>query len=463
MADKKGIMRALSDIISRAQLAARAGLQHEGKRDLYRVFGYKTNITSLDILTKVERQDIVARLVDILPKATWSGHPVVTSDSPEFDAAWKKLVKRHKVWTILERADRMVAVGRYSGILIGVDDGQEPEQPVNRRSGLDVIYLQVIGDYNTQITEFETDDRNPRFGRPKHYNILFDDPATKHVVGADVRADQFRNRKFNWERIIHIVENPLQDDTFSIPRIAQIYNLLDDLLKVAGGTAETFWMTSNRGMQANIDKEMDLDEEDAKALEDELEEYQHELRRMVRTRGVDIKSLGSEPPDPSNVFDMIISLICAHHGIPRRIFIGSEQGSLASEQDRANMADRIAERRGSFAQPYVLEPFIDRLMDLGILPEAEYEIEWPDAFKMSPLERAQTMAQKGRSAANLSKQLELPVVSQDEARRILGLVGSFPETAPARDDGSEGEGESGNDNDGGRPSDGADVENVTGQ
>ncbi len=428
-----GAMRALSDLVQRVQLAARAGLQHGSERDLYKTFGYQRHVRVEDILSKYERQDIVARIVDAPPKATWAGAPIVRGESEEFARIWKRLVRRHKLWTVFQRADRMAAMGRYSGILIGFNDGQEAEQPVNRSDNLDILYLQVIGEHNTTITQFETDDRQPRFGKPKSYNIQFDDPASKQVVGSDVRAEEFRSLHTHWERVLHITENPLHDDTFATPRVLKIYNLLDDLLKVAGGTSETYWLTSNRGMQADVDKDMDLSEEDAKDLSDELDEYMHELRRIIRTRGVKVNSLGADTPSPGETFDMLLSLIAGAEGIPKRVLMGSEQGSLASEQDRANWADRIDERKADFAQPGILEPFIDRLIDVGILPDEEYDIEWPDSFKMSPLERAQTMAQKGRSAANLAKQLNEAnnVLDREEARRILAMEGSFLESTPS--------------------------------
>jgi len=102
---------------------------------------------------------------------------------------------------------------------------------------------------------------------------------------------------------------------------------------------------------------------------------------------------------------------------------------LASEQDRANWADRIDERRKEFAMPIMLEPTIERLVAVGILPDpGNYEVEWPDAFRLSPLERAQTMAQQARAINNLLKQYDgkhIPVTNVEESREIVGLEGNL--------------------------------------
>src|SRR5690606_26347609 len=83
-------------------------------------------------------------------------------------------------------------------------------------------------------------------------------------------------------RVVHIVDRPLQGQIESEPRLAQVYNLLEDLAKIAGGSAELFWITSNRGMQVDVDEEMELEPDSANALSEELDEFHHGLRRFIR-------------------------------------------------------------------------------------------------------------------------------------------------------------------------------------
>lgn len=116
--------------------------------------------------------------------------------------------------------------------------------------------------------------------------------------------------------------------------------------------------------------------------------------------------------------------------------MGSEAGQLASEQDRANWAERVGERREKFARTRTLTPFISRMVALGVLPEpGEWSLLWPNAFILGPLEAAQTSAQMARSAANLLKVLvEKPeFIAVDEARQIVG----FSDNSSILDDGSD--------------------------
>ena len=66
-------------------------------------------------------------------------------------------------------------------------------------------------------------------------------------------------------------------------------------------------------------------------------------------------------------------------------------------------------------------------MTYGILHKSNYELEWPDAFKTCPLEASERMAQQARAIFNLSKQKQagFPIVSQEEARNIVGVDGEL--------------------------------------
>jgi len=426
---RSAVERFMSALLDRARLAEIAGLQFDNKRKLYEIFGYKKVIRPEDLHAKYQRQDIASRIVNAPPDATWSQPPEITFH-PRNAAKWRRLVRTHRVWNVMHQADRLARMGRFSLILIGTDDGGKLDTPLGKAS--EVTYLKPISERQVMIMEFEDNHRDPHFGKPRKYKISFDNPSLKQHAGSTTQINKVEDIVVHHSRVVHVVENPLEDEVFSTPILEQVYNVLDDLLKVAGGTAETYWLTGNRGIQADVDKDMELDPEDAAALSDELDEYMHSLRRIIRTRGVKLNPLGGDPPNPKEVFDMIIAIISGTTGIPKRILMGSEAGQLASEQDRANWAERIQDRRLLVVQPYILDPFIQKLMAAGILNEQEYEYQWPEAFRVSPLERAQTMAAQARAVGNLSRQTgnktPMQITSREEARRIIGLEGDLPES-----------------------------------
>lgn len=416
-------------VLSRSLLSNLLGATFMGRRDLYDVFGYDKSIDYRRTVMRYRRQDIAARVLEAPADALWSNPPRVSSNNSEWDDTWATLVEQHDLWNVLRRCDLMSGMGEYSLLLVGLQGSSTLSNPVRRASTNRVLYLQPYDYGACQIKTWVTDAGDERFMLPETYEISAADNLDVTLLqGKDSRDTRFNNKFIvHADRVLHIAENPLMNTVYGNPRMIRVWNLLDDLLKVCGGTAETFWLTSNRGLHIDVDKDMQIAPEDEEDLADEIDDYIHQLSRIIRTRGVKINSLGSDTPDPSNVFDMIISLISAATGIPKRILTGSEAGQLASQEDRANWAERVEERRNKFAEPFVIRPFMRMLTRVGVLPAlgAPVEIQWPDPFKLSPLERAQTSAQKARSAVNLAKALkENPaLMTVDEARETIGVSG----------------------------------------
>jgi hypothetical protein len=385
-----------------------------GRRNLYDVFNYTVNPTFDQRYFKYLRQDIAGRVVDAPAAALWTNPPQVTSTDPIWNELWDDLIARYGLWSNVEKCDKLAGIGRFSLLLIGYNDKGALNTPVNTRAIKQVeqkiLYLQPYSERCVTIKSFNNNTQDEDFQKPLIYEIQ---PMADYVVGYTQQPKRATNMLTSFEvhasRVIHIAENTLESPIWGSPRLERVYNVLDDLLKVTGGSAETYWLTANRGLHVDIDKEMELDPTDEKNLSAEVDEYQNQLRRIIRTRGTKVTSLGSDNPDPTGVFKMLVSVVSGATGIPHRVLIGSEAGQLASEQDRANWADRIDERRANWGNPSVLFPMMKKLTKSGYLPsspETDITVDWPHAFKMSPLENAQTSAQHARSATNFAKAIE---------------------------------------------------------
>ena len=399
----------------RAYFAMRRMFQ--GNRDLYKVFGYHAAAGYDDRYFKYLRQDIAARVVDAPAAALWTNPPLVTATDDLWNQMWDDLVARFNLYNVIERCDKLAGIGRYSLLLIGYNDGLSLDQPVNTRAisqkSEKILYLQPYSERTARIVQYTSNPRDSNFMKPSMYEIS---PMSEFVIGFDntiTAKDHPKGLnstfKVHYSRIVHIAENCLENAIFGSPRMERVFNILDDLMKVTGGSAETYWLTANRGLHIDVDKEMELDPDDEKNLSDEVDEYVNNLRRIIRTRGTKVNSIGSEVADPTGVFNVLVSILSGATGIPRRILTGSEAGQLASDQDRANWADRIDERRADFGNPFVLFPLMKKLTQSGFLPtsnETEITVDWPTAFKLSPLENAMTSAQHARSATNFAKMFE---------------------------------------------------------
>jgi len=401
------------DMFRRINYAVQSWFQ--GKRNYYDVFGYTVNPTFDHRMAKYLRQDVAARIVDAPALAMWTNPPQVTSTSDGWNLLWDDLIARYNLWSAIERGDKLAGIGRFSLLLLGFNDGRDLSLPVNTRAITQkdpkILYIQPYSERCVKVKGFNTNAMDENFNKPELYTIFPQNEFVLAFNNASLNRKDNLNGAFDVHasRVIHMAENCLENSVYGSPRMERVYNVLDDLLKVVGGAAETFWLTGNRGLHIDIDKEMEIDTGDEAALSAEMDEYQHQQRRIIRTRGAKVTAIGSDNPDPTGAFNMLINMLSGATGIPKRILTGAEAGQLASEQDRANWADRIDERRASWGNPWVIFPIIKKLVAAGYFPreeEIEVTVDWPTSFKMSPLENAQTSAQHARSATNFAKAIE---------------------------------------------------------
>jgi hypothetical protein len=412
------------------------GTSFNGARDYYAVLGYAMSLTITDYWAKFERDPLGGRLVEFPPAETWRDTPTVkdgrdkeATDDTDFAKAWADFAGKLRVYHYCQRVDTLCGIGRFGVLLIGVAGDSDLEAEVTRVPSLDqILYLRPYGEPSVSVAEFETDPANPRFGLPKIYNLSIGDPNSNSSAGASMPSQSVR---VHASRVIHVAEGLLENEVYGMPRLQRVFNLLDDILKLVGGSAEASWLLMRKGFVLNLDPlAKDFTPEDKENLEEQMDEYDHGIRRFMRTKGVTVSDLGSEVVDPAGGFDVMIAMIAAATSIPQRILLGSERGNLASTQDVANWAGHIASRQVNFAEPTILRPLIDRLVTWGAMPKPQpqgYTVVWDPLFELTDMEKAQIASMWADATQKLDSVYGTPPITVEEWR---GDFTPFPEEIP---------------------------------
>jgi hypothetical protein len=411
--------------VSRNILSKLAGQHFGGTRDLYETFGYPRHLTPEDYTSIYLRQDLAARIIDAFPDATWREIPAVDG-CDGFEALTEKL----NLWRQFHRLDRLTGLGHYGVLLLGLDGGEPMHTPAQSGGGYNLLYVQPHSERTAEITQWEDDPSSPRYGMPKKYRITTGVNWTGSGAGR-------KSMDVHWTRVIHVAERALEDESIGQPRLERVYNRLMDLDKLLGGSAEVFWQNAAMLRAYVADADVEWSPEEADAMSEQIQEMQNGLRRDMRLRGVEPKELGGTlPTSPQEYIANQLDAIAGAVGVPKRILIGSERGELSSEQDENNWAGRIQERREQHAGPAVIEALIDRCQALGVLPNKDYELEWPESDTLGEQGRAEIAQAKGAAvkAYTSAAGAEL-VVTPSEFRDWLGLEGDAPVTPePALDE-----------------------------
>ncbi len=414
----------------RNRLAAFLGMTHEGRRDLYEVYGYPKVLVPQDFYNLYRRSGFANRIVAAYPKATWRHYPCIRDEAGNssekgkegfspFYAAVETFFEEHGIMQVLRRFDELARIGRFGILVMGFQDGKDLREPVDEGKHK-LIYLQPYGEPSVQVAQWDQDQRSPRFGKPLVYTV-----QTGNLSGGD-RPAPMRAFQVHWTRVIHVAENLGEDGVYGLPPLEPIYNRIIDLEKVMGGGAEFFWLTGNGRLVLSADKEARLDEKDIEDMKKQADELVHQLRRIMVGTGINASLLGGgQSPDPGPNIDKLLDEVSGATGIPKRILIGSERGELASGQDENNWNARVDERREGFATPCILRPFINAMIATGNVPEpkGEWWPEWPEQAALGPVEESTVLVNRTNALATYSNSpaAQIYVPPQEFRKDFLGL------------------------------------------
>lgn len=422
----QGLLRQFAAATARTLQEAFAPYPWQPRRNLPAILGYKPELTYADFKQCYERRDLAHRLIRAYPEATWSQPPTVQEDDQDdvetpFEAAWESLVMRLGVYAKLVRTDVLANLGQYSVLLIGLrgqPDLATPARPV--RSPDDVLFLAPYSEEFAEIDAFEQDPASPLFGQPSRYKVNFNRQTT-----SSSRTLPRQVGFVHASRVLHVAEDCLDDEVYGCPRLKPVFDRLDDLLKVVGGSAEFFFRSAGRLIGLEGMKDYELQPADEENFKKSIEEFQYRLKDYIRVEGATIKELTGTAASPRDHFDIIIDLIAGTTGIPKRILTGSERGQLASSQDEEAWLQRVSRRQTTFAEQSLLRPLIDRLLMLRALPEPAqpYTVVWENLFALSAEKQALVAKDVATALSQYAGQgMAAGVVPEPEFRQVyLGL------------------------------------------
>jgi len=416
-------LQAYSALLSRASLAARMGRQYGGDRDVYQALGYDENITYDMYAARYERQDIARAVINRPVGHTWKGPlkltEVGTEEETPLEKDWKTLDRKLKLKSKFIRIDKLSAIGQYGILLLGFDDVKSPAEfakPVasGKRK---LLYVKPLGEGNAKISTYVTNAKDPRFGMVEKYNVMYGNPGEVTTT---------TNLVVHHSRVIHVTQELLVSEIEGTPVLQSVWNRLMDLEKLVGGSAEMFWRGARPGYQGKVRDDYTITPTTEEGLEAQLNEFENNMRRILVNEGIDLEALAPQVSDPINHVDIQIQMISAITGIPKRILIGSERGELSSDQDVVGWYNVIQTRREEHAEEHIIRPFVDRMIEYGILPPPtteDYQIMWVDLFAASDKEQAEIGRIRATALREYSQNPTAEMIIPPEAfmRLMLGL------------------------------------------
>jgi hypothetical protein len=451
------LLQTLGTVSSRMDMANQLGKSYGGDRDLSQALGYKKELTYDDYWLKFKRGDISKTIVSKPVDAVWGNPPIVTEDDSKVVDAnedslrnqWAAIVKEFSIYSQLIRLDKLLGLGHFAVLLLGFDDSEDFSTPLNTEDS-NLLYIQPYGEGSAQIVSFEDNKNDPRYGLPKLYNLQI---VHHNAITTGMPMQQLSPIRVHHTRVLHVVEDPLESPVYGTPRLEALFNRLEDLQKLMGGSAEMFWRGARPGYAAKAQTDTTFGPDGKKDMQDQFDEYENNLRRWLTLEGVDVQDLAPQVSSPKEHVDIQMMVISIVTGIPKRILTGSERGELASTQDEKIWNGLIKTRMTTFAEPQILRPLIDKLIVCNVLTteKDDYIVRWPKMSAMGEKEKADISKTRSQAIAEYLKapgadMLVPPEIwlrdefgyTESQIKEIMEIVGDLGSIDDLEDDAFEG-------------------------
>jgi len=443
---------------SRHELGAFLSSGTSGDRDYFKSFHYP-EVLSLNIenhyLPMYLRNGIAARVCQMEPVESWKKMPSIQEDpDPEvetdFEIAVRDVFKNvsdpnqegvspdqeidylnnkemhNKLMGCLKNADILAGIGRFGGIFLGFNDGADPREPLIPNDNMQLMFMTCLDESNITPKDVINDKSNPRHGLPEHYNTTLTDWKMEDAISLKGAGDT-SEQPVHWTRIIHVIPHEHSSKVFGIPRQQPVYNDLLDIFRISGSDAEMWWQGAYGGLSVETIPQLGSDARlDIESVKKQIQLYNNDIQRFIALSGAQAKRLETNISDPMPHMETHIDNICINKGWPKRIFMGSERGELASTQDSTSWNSRMDERCEFHITPNIIAPTINRLIWAGVLPKPEnedgYSVKWPGLVQTDEGQQADIAVKRTQAIVQYIAGAGDQMISEvDYLTHIIGL------------------------------------------
>lgn len=415
---------------------------------IYSELGYPEEITPQMFRQTYERHPAASAGVHRILDKCWSDFPEILEKGKDdkSETPWETEVNgvMKRLWPFIKDADRRNLVNRYSCIIMQINDGLSWDKPVaasktRLTQGRAITRFIPAWEEQMRPSEWDNDERSENYGQPKMWEY-----QESYVDSLDTDGKPERSVKIHPDRVIVLAEGAMDGSIYSgIPLLRAGFNSLIDMAKISGSSAEGFLKNASRQLNVNYNKEnvsaqslaqqmgVTLDEL-GDTLNEDVARLNEAIDAAMFTMGADVKVLSVTPSDPEPSWTVAANQFAASIQVPFTILFGQQTGRLASDEDKADYANRAMQRRCGFLD-WLINNILERLTRFGIVSTApsEIEIEWDDLLAPTDDEKVTLASKLADINYKCAQAGEITAFSVDELRRAAGYEALTPAEAQA--------------------------------
>lgn len=382
------------------------GVSHNGKRDIYDIYGYPQDLSGEDgfalMYRYAKRMGVAKRITFGIAQSCWRDGFEIRTDvddesTVQLEAELGILRKQSNFLRRLERVDTLNRIGRFAVLFVGVPDGLDPDEPLGTANPnqLGNVYFAPYAYDSVEPKQFDNDPLSPRYGLPTLYQLSRSQRRSDEKDYSSVTPVMV-----HWSRIVLLSENLLDSELEGMGALEPVFNRLLDLDKACGGSSEAYFRNARRIIAYEVDKDFAphlLSDDRSKAkFDEEVEKFTNEQKDQLTVVGSKANSLMAPHYSPMDTVKVSLYEIAACTGIPLRVLTGEGAGQLAGSEDQLAYNNLIADRQKVYCSE-VLQSVFGILAQAGLLRwQDDYEFYFPP--QQASTETTQAAVAKDRAS-----------------------------------------------------------------
>lgn len=388
-------------------------------------YGYPLDIQFADLYKLYRRNGIANGIITRMVDTCWRDHPYAIQGEKRDDSTslkpWERRaehVLNESFWDAFKEADKRRLIGRYSGLIMQINDRKPNEKPEDYwkrapQKGKELVKLIPVWASALQVDKTNENISSDRYGLPETWAYT---PNQQALTAKTI---------IHHERIIILGDYTIDGMALLEPA----YNNFVNLEKIEGGSGEGFLKNSARQIHLGFNEDINLGDLAATygvtpdQLADKFQQVGIELNRgndtVLITQGANASVLAASIPDPTPYWQVNMHPVSAASMTPQRIAVGSLTGERASVEDRKIYESGMQARRNSELMRDC-RVAVDKLIRIGVLDKVDqYTIIWSDLVEDSVADKLAA----GNAMADINVKAAATgdvIFSGDEIRAVTG-------------------------------------------
>lgn len=352
------------------------------KPQTWAMYGYPNEPVFDHYYALYERNGAARSVVRLPVNECWSGYPKICIDPANKEDAFErevlKLDRRIGLFRSMKGVDERQRIGQYAALMVIIKDGRDLKLPIGRG---EVVQLKPLYESQVKPVDWDHDSASATYGHPIMYQVQ------ENAIG-DRDPQAGRSTEVHPSRLIFWAEGSDDGTIWGESALKPVLNSILCLDKIEGAGGTGFFRNA-RGAQtvnfegADIGKLQQLLGADKPSdimpkLNDMVDGLNKYGDAVVALMNAKMQTITITLPDPEKFAKLCWDMIAAATGYPETIMRGSQTGERASNNDQAQAQKETNSRRMWFLDSAISRT-INKLIELGALPKADYTIYWPQS------------------------------------------------------------------------------------